>query len=66
MLCTTAALLLAVTGTGDVEVIVKPPTTAPRRDNKKRSRLVAEHQRRIGRLASRGHGTKSAHFSPIM
>jgi hypothetical protein len=40
--------MLAVTNTGDVEVIVKPPTTAPRRDNKKRSRLVAEHRRRIG------------------
>jgi hypothetical protein len=40
--------MLAVTNTGDVEVIVKPPTAAPRRDNKKRSRLVAEHRRRIG------------------
>lgn len=39
--------MLAVTGTGDVEVIVKP-TTMPRRDPKKRSRLVAEHQRRNG------------------
>jgi len=40
--------MLAVTNSGDVEVIVKPPTTAPRRDFKKRSRLIAEHQRRIG------------------
>src|SRR2546421_3535412 len=40
--------MLAVTDSGDVEVIVKPPTTAPRRDPKKRSRLVAEHRRRIG------------------
>jgi hypothetical protein len=40
--------MLAVTSRGDVEVIVKPPTTAPRRDPRKRSRLVAEHQRRIG------------------
>jgi hypothetical protein len=40
--------MLAVTSSGDVEVIVKPPTTAPRRDPKKRSRLVAEHRRRIG------------------
>ena len=40
--------MLAVTNTGDVEVIVKPPTTAPRRDPKKRSRLVAEHRRRKG------------------
>jgi hypothetical protein len=40
--------MLAVTNTGDVEVIVKPPTTAPRRNPKKRSRLVVEHQRRKG------------------
>lgn len=40
--------MLAVTNSGDVEVIVQPPTTAPRRDNKKRSRLVAEHRRRKG------------------
>lgn len=39
--------MLAVTSTGVVEVIVKP-TTMPRRDPKKRSRLVAEHQRRKG------------------
>src|SRR5437762_660752 len=46
--------LLAVTGSGDVEVIVKPPTTAPRRDPKKRSRLVAEHRKRIGDPATGG------------
>jgi hypothetical protein len=40
--------MLAVTSTGEVEVIVKPPTTGPRREKKKRSRLVAEHQRRRG------------------
>ena len=40
--------MLAVTSTGDVEVIVKPPTTGPRRNPKKRSRLVAEHRRRVG------------------
>ncbi|MGC1559050.1 MAG: DUF2161 family putative PD-(D/E)XK-type phosphodiesterase [Bradyrhizobium sp.] len=39
--------MLAVTKCGDVEVIVSP-TTAPRRDPKKRSRLVAEHRRRQG------------------
>jgi hypothetical protein len=39
--------MLAVTSRGDVEMIVKP-TTVPRRDPKKRSKLVAEHQRRIG------------------
>ena len=49
--------MLAVTNTGDVEVIVKPPTTAPRRDPKKRSRLVAEHQRRNGDPA---HGRQHA------
>jgi hypothetical protein len=40
--------MLGVTGRGDVEVLVKPPTTNPRRDPKKRSRLVSEHRRRIG------------------
>jgi hypothetical protein len=40
--------MLAVTNSGDVEVLVKPPTTAPRRNPKKRSRLVSEHQRRKG------------------
>ena len=40
--------MLAVTTSGDVEVIVTPPTTAPRRNPKKRSRLVSEHRRRKG------------------
>ena len=40
--------MLAVTNTGDVEVIVQPATTAPRRNPKLRSRLVREHQRRKG------------------
>jgi len=46
--------MLAVTDSGAVEVIVKPPTTAPRRDPKKRSRLVAEHRRRQGDPAMGG------------
>jgi len=40
--------MLAVTNSGDVEVIVTPPTAAPRRNPKKRSRLVSEHRRRKG------------------
>ena len=40
--------MLGVTGNGDVEVLVTPPTTAPRRNPKKRSRLVSEHRRRKG------------------
>ncbi|MBR0796718.1 hypothetical protein JQ615_15085 [Bradyrhizobium jicamae] len=40
--------MLGVSATGDVEVLVKPPTTAPRRNPKKRSRLVAEHRKRKG------------------
>jgi hypothetical protein len=40
--------MLGVTGSGQVEVIVNPATTAPRRNPKKRSRLVAEHNRRKG------------------
>jgi hypothetical protein len=46
--------MLGVTSHGEVEVLVKPPTTAPRRDPKKRSRLVTEHQRRIGDPAMGG------------
>jgi hypothetical protein len=46
--------MLAVTDSGEVEVIVKPPTTAPRRDPKKRSRLVAEHRKRQGDPAMGG------------
>src|ERR1700726_1875988 len=53
--------MLAVTNSGEVEVIVKPPTTATRRDPKKRSRLVTEHQRRQGDPAM-GGSTRS----PIM
>ncbi|MCC8937779.1 hypothetical protein H8A99_15190 [Bradyrhizobium sp. Arg68] len=40
--------MLGVTATGDVEVLVKPPTAAIRRNPKKRSRLIAEHQKRKG------------------
>jgi hypothetical protein len=40
--------MLAVTGSGQVEVMVRPARTAPRRDPKKRSRLVAEHNKRKG------------------
>jgi hypothetical protein len=46
--------MLGVTARGDVEVLVKPPTSAPRRDPKKRSRLVSEHRRRIGDPAMGG------------
>jgi hypothetical protein len=40
--------MLAVTDSDEVRVIVRPVTTAPRRDPKKRSRLVAEHNKRKG------------------
>src|SRR6201986_2621994 len=50
--------MLGVTGRGEVEVLVKPPTTAPKRDPKKRSRLGAERQRRIGD-PSRGGSTRA-------
>ncbi len=40
--------MLAISPGGDVEVVVTPPTASPRRDPKKRSRLVAEHRRRKG------------------
>ena len=53
--------MLAVTNSGDVEVIVQPATTSPRRNPKKRSRLVSEHRRRKGDPAL-GGSTRS----PIM
>jgi hypothetical protein len=53
--------MLGVTGSGQVEVIVRPATAAPRRDPKKRSRLVAEHNRRKGDPTA-GGSTRS----PIM
>lgn len=53
--------MLGVTARGDVEVLVKPPTKSPRRDPKKRSRLVAEHRRRQGD-PTRGGSTRA----PIM
>jgi hypothetical protein len=46
--------LLAVTATGKVEVIVEPGPWRPRRDAKRRSRIVDEHRRRQGDPASGG------------
>jgi hypothetical protein len=40
--------MLGVTDRGGVEVLVAPAAVNPRRNPKKRSRLVAEHQRRRG------------------
>ena len=46
--------LLAVTSTGKVDVIVEPVPWRPRRDAKRRSRIVDEHRRRQGDPASGG------------
>lgn len=46
--------LLAVTATGKVEVIVEPVPWRPRRDAKRRSRIVEEHRKRQGDPASGG------------
>jgi hypothetical protein len=40
--------MLGVTHQGSVEVLVAPSAVSPRRNPKKRSRLVTEHQRRKG------------------
>ena len=40
--------MLGVTDDNQVELLVKPPTTNPRRSPQKRSRLVAEHRKRQG------------------
>src|SRR6266550_325714 len=40
--------LLGVSATGRIEVLVEPGPWRPRRDPKRRSRLVNEHRRRLG------------------
>ena len=40
--------LLGVSSTGRVEVLVEPGPWRPRRDARRRSRLVGEHRRRLG------------------
>jgi hypothetical protein len=40
--------LLGVTATGLVEVLVEPGPWRPRRDNKRRSKILSEHRRRLG------------------
>ena len=40
--------MLGVTDAGNVEVLVEPSVIAPRRNPKKRSRLISEHKRRRG------------------
>ncbi|MBX9590874.1 MAG: hypothetical protein K2X43_16310 [Hyphomonadaceae bacterium] len=40
--------LLSVSARGKVEVLVEPAPWRPRRDAKRRSRIVAEHRRRLG------------------
>jgi hypothetical protein len=40
--------MLGITDAGGVEVLVEPAVVAPRRNLKKRSKLVAEHKKRIG------------------
>ena len=46
--------LLAVSATGKVEVLVEPVPWRPRRDGKRRSRIVDEHRRRQGDPAAGG------------
>ena len=53
--------MLTVTESGMVEIIVSPSAAAPRRDLRRRSRLVEEHQRRYGDPALGGSSR-----SPIM
>lgn len=46
--------MLGVTDQDEVRVLVNPPTAAPRRNPRKRSKLVLEHQRRRGDPTSGG------------
>jgi hypothetical protein len=53
--------MLGVSETGEVDILVKPCAPTPRRNTRRRSRLVTEHQRRQGD-PSAGGGSRS----PIM
>jgi hypothetical protein len=53
--------MLGVDGRGGVSVIVSPDAPMPRKDARRRSRLVAEHRRRVGD-PTRGGSTRQ----PIM
>ena len=46
--------LLAVSAAGRVEVLVEPEPWRPRRDGKRRSKIVSEHRRRLGDPVSGG------------
>lgn len=46
--------MLGVTSTGAVEILVSPVSPMPRRDQRRRSRLVEEHRRRYGDPAAGG------------
>lgn len=46
--------LLCVSASGMVEVLVEPEAWRPRRDNKRRSKIVSEHRRRQGDPATGG------------
>jgi hypothetical protein len=46
--------MLGIDARGDVEVLVSPDAALPRRDAKRRSRLVEEHRRREGDPAEGG------------
>jgi hypothetical protein len=52
--------LLSVTSSGIVEVLAEPSPWRPRRDNKRRSRIVTEHQRRLGCQSARKRDPRSA------
>src|SRR5207302_6834356 len=51
--------MLGVTDKDQVEVLVTPPTTGPRRNLRKRSRLVLEHRRRQGDPVLGGSTTRA-------
>lgn len=53
--------MLAVSKTGAVDIVVNPASPLPRKDPRRRSRLVDEHQRRLGDPAL-GGGSRA----PIM
>ena len=53
--------MLGVTPAGQVEILVSPTAPTPRKDPRRRSRLVDEHQRRRGRHLGLQRGPRTDH-----
>jgi hypothetical protein len=50
--------MIGVGAKGEIQILVSPDTPAPRRDPKRRSRLIEEHRRRLGDTAEGGQNRR--------